>query len=373
MEAMPSEKCHNIKERFKLADITLNTRIQLRNDTESNWLLVADTAIPLSGEICITNDGEHKGQFKIGDGVTTWGALPYANSGANIQVDASQVMFSQDLVFTEPFGKYSPDLSGRVTVPADGDSLLQVLLNAYATDSNPSITQPSVNISSSSFQAYEVGTNVTPSYTATLNAGSYQYGPATGITPSSWEVKDTSSNTLDTASGSFPEFQVIDNTNYSITATATYKDGAIPLTALGQEYAAGQIKAGSKSATKGTITGYRNGFYGTSTSQSSGDTLISNAIRGLSGKSNRAVTAGTVWNISIPVGALSVIFAYPATIRDVTSVLDANGLNAEIKTAFTQIQVQVAGANGYNPIEYKVYYTNYANANDTQNTYKVTI
>lgn len=355
-----------------MADITLNTRIQLRNDSEANWLLVADTAIPLVGEICITNDGEHKGQFKIGDGVTAWGALPYANSGADIQVDANQVMFSQDLVFTEPFGKYVPS-GGKVTVPANGDSLLDVLLNAFATDSNPTITQPSVSISSSSFKAYEVGTNVTPSYTATLNPGSYQYGPATGITASSWNVTDTSSNTLETNSGSFPQLQVVDNTNYSMTATASYGAGAIPVTALGQDYTNGQIKAGSKSATKGTITGYRNGFYGTSTSQSNSGTLTSDTIRALSGKNNRAVTAGTVWNISIPVGALSVVFAYPATIRDVTSVLDVNGLNAEIKTAFTQIQVQVAGANGYNPIDYKVYYTNYANANDAQNTYKVTI
>lgn len=355
-----------------MADITLNTRIQLRNDTEANWLLVADTAIPLVGEICITNDGEHKGQFKIGDGVTTWGALPYANSGADIQVDASQVMFSQDLVFTEQFGKYVPS-GGKVTVPANGDSLLEVLLNAFATDSNPSITQPSVNISSSSFKAYEVGTNVTPSYTATLNPGSYQYGPATGITATSWNVVDNAAepNTLTTASGSFPQMQVVDDTSYSITATASYGAGTIPNTALGQEYADGQIKAGSKSATKGTITGYRNGFYGTTTSQSSG-TFESDNIRALTA-TNKAVTAGTVWNISIPVGARSVIFAYPATIRDATSVLDANGLNAEIKTAFTKVQAQVAGANGYNPIEYKVYYTNYANANDTQNTYKVTI
>ena len=355
-----------------MADITLNTRIQLRNDTEANWLLVADTAIPLVGEICITNDGEHKGQFKIGDGVTTWGALPYANSGADIQVDASQVMFSQDLVFTEQFGKYVPS-GGKVTVPANGDSLLEVLLNAFATDSNPSITQPSVNISSSSFKAYEVGTNVTPAYTATLNPGSYQYGPATGITATSWNVVDNAAepNTLTTASGSFPQMQVVDDTSYSITATASYGAGTIPNTALGQEYADGQIKAGSKSATKGTITGYRNGFYGTTTSQSSG-TFESDNIRALTA-TNKAVTAGTVWNISIPVGARSVIFAYPATIRDATSVLDANGLNAEIKTAFTKVQAQVAGANGYNPIEYKVYYTNYANANDTQNTYKVTI
>ena len=355
-----------------MADITLNTRIQLRNDTEANWLLVADTAIPLVGEICITNDGEHKGQFKIGDGVTTWGELPYANSGADIQVDASQVMFSQDLVFTEQFGKYVPS-GGKVTVPANGDSLLDVLLSAFATDSNPSITQPSVSISSSDFKAYEVGTNVTPSYTATLNPGSYQYGPATGITATSWSVVDNAAepNTLTTASGSFPQMQVVDGTSYSITATASYGAGAIPKTALGQEYADGQIQAGSKSATKGTITGYRNGFYGTTTSQSSG-TFESDNIRALTA-TNKAVTAGTVWNISIPVGARSVIFAYPATIRDVTSVLDANGLNAEIKTAFTKVQAQVAGANGYNPIEYKVYYTNYANANDTQNTYKVTI
>ena len=355
-----------------MADITLNTRIQLRNDTEANWLLVADTAIPLVGEICITNDGEHKGQFKIGDGTSTWGELPYANSGADIQVDASQVMFSQDLVFTEQFGKYVPS-GGKVTVPANGDSLLEVLLNAFATDSNPSITQPSVSVSSSDFKAYEVGTNVTPSYTATLNPGSYQYGPATGITATSWSVVDNAAepNTLTTASGSFPQMQVIDGTSYSITATASYGAGAIPNTALGQEYTDGQIKAGSKSATKGTITGYRNGFYGTTTSQSSG-TFESDNIRALTA-TNKAVTAGTVWNISIPVGARSVIFAYPATIRDVTSVLDANGLNAEIKTAFTKVQAQVAGANGYNPIEYKVYYTNYANANDTQNTYKVTI
>ena len=355
-----------------MADITLNTRIQLRNDTEANWLLVADTAIPLVGEVCITNDGEHKGQFKIGDGVTTWGALPYANSGADIQVDASQVMFSQDLVFTEQFGKYIPS-GGKVTVPANGDSLLEVLLNAFATDSNPSITQPSVSISSSDFKAYEVGTNVTPSYTATLNAGSYQYGPATGITATSWNVVDNAAepNTLSTASGSFPQMQVVDGTSYSITATASYGNGAIPNTALGQEYAAGQIKAGSKSATKGTITGYRNGFYGTTTSQSSG-TFESDNIRALTA-TNKAVTAGTVINISIPVGAKSVIFAYPSSVRDVNSVQDVNGLNAEIKTAFTQVLVNVAGANGYNPIEYKVYYTNYANANDTQNTYKVTI
>lgn len=354
-----------------MADITLKTRIQLRNDTEANWLAVADTLIPLAGEVCITTDGENKGQFKIGDGTSTWGALQYSGGGATATVDASQVMFSQDLVFTEQFGKYTPS-GGKVTIPANGDSLLEVLLNAFATDSNPSITQPSVTISSSDFKAYEVGTNVTPSFTASLNAGSYEFGPATGITASSWSVVDNAQpqNTVNTASGSFPQFQVIDNTNYSITATATYEDGAIPKTALGQDYAEGQIKAGSKQANKGTITGFRNGFYGTLTDTTE---LTSEVIRGLSGKNNRAVTAGTVWNISIPVGAKRVVFAYPATIRDVSSVQDVNGLNAEIKTAFTLLTVSVLGANDYSGTDYKVYYTDYAQPNNEQNTYKVTI
>ena len=55
----------------------LITRIQLKNDTEANWLTVADSFVPLVGEACVTNDGENKGKFKIGDGTSTWGQLPY--------------------------------------------------------------------------------------------------------------------------------------------------------------------------------------------------------------------------------------------------------------------------------------------------------
>lgn len=63
----------------------------------------------------------------------------------------------------------------------------------------------------------------------------------------------------------------------------------------------------------------------------------------------------------------------PATLRDVSSVLDVNGLNAEIKSGFTKSVVSVEGAAGYQAIDYKVYVLDYANANDAANTYKVTI
>lgn len=141
-------------------------------------------------------------------------------------------------------------------MPATGKTLDQLLLDAFAEEKNPTIVQPSVSVSSGEMKAYEAGTNVTPKYTATLNKGSYQYGPDTGITASSWNVQFNEESKTE-ASGTFSEIQVTDSTNLKITATATYADGAIPVTNLGSEYADGQIKAGSKANSTGAITGYR--------------------------------------------------------------------------------------------------------------------
>ena len=177
--------------------------------------------------------------------------------------------------------------------------------------------------------------------------------------------------TKDTASGSFDELTVGDATSYAITATATHGEGAVPVTNLGNEYAAGKIAAGNKSKATGKITGYRNSFYGTLEAK---DGEVNSAlVRGLSGKSGKALAAGNSFNLAIPVGAIRVVFAYPATLRDVSSVQDVNGMNAEVKTAFTKTVVSVEGANGYQAIDYKVYVMDMANANDTANTYKVTI
>ena len=151
------------------------------------------------------------------------------------------------------------------------------------------------------------------------------------------------------------------------------------MTNLGNEYAAGKIAAGNKSGTAyknasnrnvTKITGYRNSFYGTLTAKDG--ELNSALVRGL-GKSNKALAAGNSFSVSIPVGAIRVVFAYPATLRDVNSVQDVNGMNAEIKSAFTKSVVSVEGANGYDAIDYKVYVMDMAKANDAANTYKVTI
>lgn len=310
----------------------------------------------------------------IADDKKTYTTYVYNGStweAADGSYDATNVYFGSDLVITAAIGVQTPDSSGSKTLPTTGKNVKQVFDLIVAQEKNPSVTQPAVTVSSSNMGAKEAGTKVAPQYTASLSAGSYQFGPATGVTATSWNITDTNGNKSTNATGTFAEFQVTDETNYSITAVAQHGNGAVPKTNLGNDYTAGQIKAGSKTGNKGSITGYRNSFYGTTASKDV--PTDSDVVRGLAGKSNKALTNGATFNVSIPVGALRVIIAYPATLRDVTSILDVNGLNAEIKSGFTKTEVQVEGANGFDAIAYKVYTMDYAKANDTANTYKVTI
>ena len=413
-----------------MAEKLINTIIQVRRDTQANWTAVASEFIPKEGEPCLTLDGADKGKVKYGDGVTTWGALEY--SGGDIPVtqvfqvtantdetddaaitritagktiiagdvvivsrvisgekvsktaynyngtawaaldgnyNAKNVYFDKDLTFTVPFGKYTVPASGMGSISSDGVNVYDFFNNALNEEKNPSTIQPAVTLTSSEVKSYEVGTSVAPKYSASLSKGSYTYGPDTGITPSTWSVV-FNSETLTTASGTFGAVTVEDNTSLSITATATYEAGAMPKTNIGNDYPAGQIKAGSANKTSGNITGYRNSFYGTFADKTT--TLSSDSIRGLTA-SNKALSNGSTFNITLPVGAQSVVFAYPATLRDVTSVKDVNGLNAEIKGAFTMSVVQVEGANSYTAKDYKVYRTDFAEALSKANTYTVTI
>ena len=169
-----------------------------------------------------------------------------------------------------------------------------------------------------------------------------------------------------------PEVTVDDDTNYTITATATYGDGAVPVTNLGNPYEAGKIAAGSKTGSTSTkITGYRNTFYGTYNTKEG--TVNSTYIRALPSKSNKALANGSTFSVQVPVGAMRIMLAYPATLRDVTSIKDRNGLNAESKSSFTLSTVSVEGANGATAIEYKVYTMDRAEANQTLNYFDVTI
>lgn len=305
-------------------------------------------------------------------GIDSDGKL-WVKPGSEIDtIAADKVMFSGDLVFTYPFGKYVPT-GGKVTVPADNKSWLDILNDAYSEDKNPTITQPTVAVSSATVKAYEVGTSVAPAYSASFNAGKYEYGPnPTGAAITAWSASNNvTEETKDTQSGTFASYIVPDGSAYRITVSGTYSDGQIPVTALNKPYTAGQIKGTTKTAQTGIISGYRNSFYGTFADKST--TISSASIRGLAQKSGKALANGNTFTVNVPVGAESVVIAYPATLRNVTSIKDVNGLNADITSAFTASTMEVEGAAGYTAINYKVYRIDFAKANDTANKYTVTI
>lgn len=347
----------------------LKTRIQLRHDTDENWQAVKDTLIPLAGEACLTIDGADKGKIKYGDGTSTWGQLEYSGGSDVVEVDSSIVKFDDDFTFTYAFGRYAPDGSGQVNVPATGKTLDQLLLDAFAEEKNPNITQPSVNVSSSQVKAYEAGTNVTPSYNASLNAGSYQYGPATGITATSWSVQlDT--QTLTTASGSFTQIQVTDSTNLRITATAQHGDGAVPVTNLGTPKEDLKITAGSKSGQTGAITSYRQIFYGVNNST---EPLTSAIIRGLT-PGNKAASATTINSIKAQADTKRIIIAVPQSSGlKVTAANITSSLNADVTSSYVkQSPVEVEGANGYQAVPYDVFVYQPASIDPTED-HKVVI
>lgn len=285
---------------------------------------------------------------------------------------AEKVIFDSNMVFTEQFGKYTPS-GGKVIIPSEGKSLKGLLLDAYSEDKNPVITQPSVSISSSTARAYEVGTVVTPVYSGSFNVGKYEYGPTpTGVSATEWQAtNNVTTETKATQTGSFAQYTVPDGSNYRITIKTTYSDGVTPVTALGASYEAGKINGGSKTAQSGSITGYRNSFYGTLADKSVD--VDNTVIRALQQKSGKSLANGNTFTVNIPVGAESVLILYPATLRDVTSIKDVNGLNADITSAFTKSEMSVTGANNYTAINYKMYRLDYAKPNDTANRYTVTI
>ena len=303
----------------------------------------------------------------------------YVYDGTNIvamdgNYSAENVYLADDITMAGNYtqvGNLTKTQTGTSTFSTKGKSVAEAFTEIFSTRLQPTITaQPAVSLTFSQAKAYEVGTVVTPTYSASLSAGSYTYGPATGITAQTWEVTNTAGGSATTATGTFDNVTVVDGISYTITAKATYNEGAVANDNLGSPSSPViKIAAGSASKTSSAITGYRNTFYGTTTNKTA---LDSDTIRTLT-KSGKALANGNKFTITIPVGAVRVVFAYPATLRDVTSVTDTNGLGAEVKSAFTMQKMVVKGAGSDAGIEYKVYTTEFAGPVETANTYNVTI
>lgn len=324
----------------------------------------------------------------IADGKYSYTSYIYDENGNWKAMDgnysAKNVYFHNDLTATAPIGVVTIPETGSATIKAEGKSLQDVLVSILAEELQPEATAPTVSVTSSTRGSYEVGSVITPKWSATLNPGSYTYGPETGIVATSWTITDNAStpHTSSEASGSFADVTAEDGKSYVINATATYDAGAEPVTNMGNPAEEGiQIPEGAATGKVTVVSSYRNSFYGVYTAKEvdgvqTGST--SDSIRTLS-KSGKTLANGATFNISIPADAVRVVIAYPATLKDLEYVKDSNDSDANIVSAFTnedgaaKATIKVAGANGYNPIDYKVFSTDFAGAYGATNTFKVKI
>lgn len=398
----------------------INSRLQFLNDT-ADALAAQGTAIPKAGEPVYENDTR---KLKIGDGVTPLSELKYfgGDSAKNFDVvpndgevdvaaitrvvgdaevhtgdtaivkrviandktsytayvydtewkamdgnyRADNVYFDDDITYTVAIGTLSKP-SGSAKFSAKGKSVEQVLSGLMAQEANPTKSNPAVSFSSTGgLGTFEIGTTKNLTYTAALSAGGYTYGPATGITAQTWEVT-CNGETKTTATGTF-EGVVAEATAKKITAKATYNDGAIPVTNLGNQYPAGQIKAGTASKDSGNLLGVRYMFWGPMTTDG---TIDSAAVRAL--KNNKATSTGTLATFGAGAGAVKVVVAVPAG-RSITKVLMPSALNADVTALFVKqgTTVQVKGANDYAAAAYNIYVYQPASI-DAGETYAVTI
>lgn len=331
----------------------MKTRIVIRNDIAANW--VASNPILLKGELGIETDTN---KFKIGDGVKAWKDLAYSP-----EIDANAVTLTGDITATYSFGKYTPDSTGRVTIPAEGKTLEEFLQSALAEEKNPTITQPSAALNSSNIDAEEVGTNIAVAYSVTTDAGEYSYGPATDVTFNDYAIT-FNGETLTTASGTFGNVQVEDTTNLSIVGSVKSSDGVNPKTNLGADYPTGKIAAKTHSLTVGTLTGYRGwfcGFY-------NGDDALANPTA-ITSDQLRAFGVKTAFPDQLTTNKMKqMFFAAPKGKKASLSISNAvNGAPLTVQKA----SVMVEGANRYAAVEYDLFYVSNAVAESGESTWSI--
>lgn len=405
-----------------MADKTLNTRIQVLNDT-AEALEAKKSSVPLKGEIVYDQTNR---KMKIGDGTSTLENLKFVGGDeaqnfeavptgeetdvqaitrvvasaelhagdtaivkrtiANDKISytayvydgewkamdgnyrADNVYFDDDLTYTVAIGTLAKP-AGSAKFSAKGKSVEQVLSSLLAKEAYPNKTDPAVSFSAQgNFGTYEIGTKKNLTYTAALSTGSYTYGPATGITAESWSVKCTGvEDALATATGTF-ENVVAEATPKKITATATYGDGSIPVTNLGNQYPAGKITAGSASKDSDSLVGVRHMFYGVV--KSADFELNSANIRSLK---HEAAAKKTIGTFTAGEGAVKVIVACPAG-RNMTKVTLPSAMGADATADFVKQAgtVAVEGAAGYASAPYTVWVFEPASIPSTQ-SYSIVI
>ena len=311
-------------------------------------------------------------------------------------VDANKVMLREDITLAGNYsqvGNITKSANGTATLSAKGKSVADVLTEMLSKRLQPGApTQPSISgFALTGAKAVEAGTTLAQAnYTAaTLNKGSYQYGPDdTGVVATNWKVEritnlgteqvasvDAASLDAGTDNNGGAGFTIGDQGGEGVVNSLKYKltvthgAGVTADDNLGDDSdPAVSIAAGTKTKETGAYTPFRNVFYGASATK---PTLDSAAIRALT-PTGKPYAAG-ILTINVPAGAQRVVIACIAGKTGVTKVVNETAMNADVTSTFAKSTVQVEGAEGYTAVNYDVWVYEPAVAYENPAVLKVTL
>ena len=364
-----------------MADKTLNTIIVLRNDKSTDW---AESNVVLrEGELGVSYLDNGNVIVKAGNGTDKFADLPQVES-----------VLESDMMLTYSFGKHSVPAGGSLNAGGTNMTMSQWIADALKKTVEPTIKRyPNAGLSAScsnSGASLEIGSYITSvSYTGSLSEdGDYETNgkeTASGIKSSdlSWKVTlgDDATTEKTTSTGSYTTNIQINsttaNTVYATvkaTATLSLDNVVTPTNNLGEANADVKIKgfdaAGTTTKSLSAdvkASGYRNTWYYVGTDDSF--ELTSANIRSkFTAKNANTTSFGTV---TIPGGTKRVAFAVLGD-KTLTSVIDVDGQNLDVKANFTKETIAIEGANGFESANYSVFH--FENSNGVAATkYTVTI
>jgi len=253
--------------------------------------------------------------------------------------DATETAMGVSFVASNP-----QNIMQGVTVN-DTDSVASVLRRMLRQATPPTYLAPTLTLSGTASGNVEIGSNIAPVLTPTFTQRN-------GGTATERRIL-RGGTVIDTSSTVTPftdtEFQLLAVTNY--TASVDYGQGGILNDSLGEPDETGRIPSGT--VTSGTVSynPVRRAFFG-ALGLSPSVLNDSAQIRALPSNFLNPVN-GTVMAVDVTSANQGICFAYPATLRDPTSII-MQSTGFDMKGSFNITRVQVEGANGAVSVEYKV-------------------
>ena len=265
-------------------------------------------------------------------------------------VDLDQVLMESDLVVTSAVGAItSADFDSGKTYKtisrfkADGvtpKTIQELLQEIFTKDNNPTVTAPSVSLSTK-YSSKAGSTTLVDKASLTTASKLLNKGVATNIAPGTGKTLE-------------------DGDYLQVSANATYTAGATPKTQLGNNATALAIAAGTTpSVTSKKVTAYRKYFYGSRNTSE----ITSANIRKLTGSTAPASTIlrsaendnSPSHIITVQEGDKCVIVAAPKDAVKTLRATQPDSLNAVIGSFAKKDGFTVEGANGAEAVAYDVW------------------